>query len=112
MRRIEHTLNTNSNRESKSKYNRNKILGTIEKTLGLWAVSLFPSLYHHLRAVNIMKIWDRRYNDTQYHRFGDVILYVPLVAREMRKAGFTINEIEKVNFYDAYDFYNRRLNLH
>ena len=39
-------------------------------------------------------------------------LSVPLVAREMRKAGFSINEIEKVNFYNAYDFYNRRLNLH
>jgi hypothetical protein len=34
-------------------------------------------------------------------------LSVPLVAREMRKAGFSINEIEQVTFYNAYEFFKR-----
>jgi predicted metal-dependent TIM-barrel fold hydrolase len=34
-------------------------------------------------------------------------LSVPLVAMEMRKAGFTTNEIERVTFYNAYDFFKR-----
>jgi uncharacterized protein len=78
MRRIEHTL-TNRSRESKSKDNRNKILvdhnveETIEKTLelGLWVVSLFiPSLYYHLRAVNIMKKYETE--DIMIHSTTDL----------------------------------------
>jgi predicted metal-dependent TIM-barrel fold hydrolase len=34
-------------------------------------------------------------------------LSVPLVAREMRKASFSINEIERVTFYNAYDFFKQ-----
>ena len=34
-------------------------------------------------------------------------LSVPLVAREMRKAEFSINEIEKVTFHNAYDFFKQ-----
>ena len=32
-------------------------------------------------------------------------LSVPLVAREMRKEGFSKNKIEKIIMYNAYDFY-------
>jgi predicted metal-dependent TIM-barrel fold hydrolase len=34
-------------------------------------------------------------------------LSVPLVAREMRKAGFSTSEIERVTFYNAYDFFKQ-----
>ena len=34
-------------------------------------------------------------------------LSVPLVAREMRKEGFSNNEIERVTFYNAYDFFKQ-----
>jgi predicted metal-dependent TIM-barrel fold hydrolase len=34
-------------------------------------------------------------------------LSVPLVAREMRQAGFSINDIERVTFYNAYDFFKQ-----
>ena len=43
------------------------------------------------------KIRDRRYNDTQVPPIWVCHpLSVPLVAREMRKAGFSVNDIEKV----------------
>ncbi|MDP9462962.1 MAG: hydrolase TatD, partial [Thermoproteota archaeon] len=34
-------------------------------------------------------------------------LSVPLVAREMRKASFSTNEIERVTFYNAYEFFKQ-----
>ena len=34
-------------------------------------------------------------------------LSVPLVAREMRKAKFSNNDIEKVTFYNAFDFFKQ-----
>ena len=34
-------------------------------------------------------------------------LSVPLVAREMRKEGFSNSEIERVTFYNAYDFFKQ-----
>jgi hypothetical protein len=34
-------------------------------------------------------------------------LSVPLVAREMKKAGFSSNEIERVTFYNAYEFFKQ-----
>jgi hypothetical protein len=35
-------------------------------------------------------------------------LSVPLTAREMRKeGGFSINDIEKVTFYNAYEFFRQ-----
>lgn len=114
MRRIEHILNTNS-----SKYNRNKILvdhnveETIEKTLelGLWAgLSVYPiTKLSPERAMNIIKKYGTEH--IMIHSAADWgvsdPLSVPIVAREMRKAGFSVNEIEKVTFYNAYDFYKQ-----
>jgi predicted metal-dependent TIM-barrel fold hydrolase len=34
-------------------------------------------------------------------------LSVPLTAREMRKAGFSSTDIEKVTFYNAYEFFKQ-----
>ena len=34
-------------------------------------------------------------------------LSVPITAREMRKEGFSINDIEKVTFYNAYEFFRQ-----
>jgi uncharacterized protein len=34
-------------------------------------------------------------------------LSVPLTAREMRKAGFSSADIEKVTFYNAYEFFTK-----
>ena len=34
-------------------------------------------------------------------------LSVPLTAREMRKAGFSSDEIEQVTFYNAYEFFRQ-----
>jgi predicted metal-dependent TIM-barrel fold hydrolase len=34
-------------------------------------------------------------------------LSVPLVAREMRKEGFSTSDIEKVTFYNAYEFFSQ-----
>jgi predicted metal-dependent TIM-barrel fold hydrolase len=34
-------------------------------------------------------------------------LSVPLVAREMRKQGFSTSDIEKVTFYNAYEFFSQ-----
>lgn len=34
-------------------------------------------------------------------------LSVPLVARKMKKAQFSINDIEKVTFYNAYEFFKQ-----
>lgn len=34
-------------------------------------------------------------------------LSVPITAREMRKEGFSTNDIEKVTFYNAYEFFRQ-----
>ena len=34
-------------------------------------------------------------------------LSVPMTAREMRKEGFSTNDIEKVTFYNAYEFFRQ-----
>ena len=34
-------------------------------------------------------------------------LGVPLVSREMKKAKFSNNDIEKVTFYNAYEFFKQ-----
>jgi len=34
-------------------------------------------------------------------------LSVPLTAREMRKGGFSIDDIEKVTFHNAYEFFRQ-----
>lgn len=115
MKRIENILNNDIN----GRYARKKILvdhnvgETIEKTLemGLWAgLSVYPvTKLTPKRAMDI--ITKHGTERIMIHSAADWgvsdPLSVPLVAREMRKAGFTINEIERVTFYNAYDFYKQ-----
>jgi uncharacterized protein len=117
MKRLERILEDSS---TNTTYRREKILvdhnveETIEKTLdlGLWAgLSVYP--YTKLSPDRAMKIIKK--NGTErimVHSAADWgvsdPLSVPLVAREMRKSGkFTINEIEKVTFYNAYEFFKQ-----
>ena len=115
MRRIERILNDDKG----NKYNRNKILidhnteETIEKTLelGLWAgLSVYPiTKLSPGRAINIVKKYGTKH--IMVHSAADWgvsdPLSVPLTAREMRKAGFSIGDIEKVTFYNAYEFFRQ-----
>jgi predicted metal-dependent TIM-barrel fold hydrolase len=117
IKRIENILLNNSS--SNNRYNRNKILvdhnveETIEKTLelGMWAgLSVYPfSKLSPERAMNIIKKYDT--DRIMVHSAADWgisdPLSVPLVAREMRKAGFSIDDIERVTFYNAYDFFKQ-----
>jgi uncharacterized protein len=121
MKRIERTL-LNDDEENKGggKYNREKILvdhnveETIEKTLelGMWAgLSVYPvTKLSPERAMKIIKKYGTE--RIMIHSAADWgvsdPLSVPLVAREMRKSGeFTINDIEKVTFYNAYEYYKQ-----
>ncbi|MFL6473332.1 MAG: TatD family hydrolase [Nitrososphaeraceae archaeon] len=103
-----------------SKYNREKILvdhnveETIEKTLelGMWAgLSVYPvTKLSPERAIKIIKKYGTE--RIMIHSAADWgisdPLSVPLVAREMRKSGeFTINDIERVTFYNAYEYYKQ-----
>ena len=114
MIRIEKILN------SSQKYNRRMILvdhnveETIEKTLdlGMWAgLSVYP--YTKLspdRAINIIKKYGTE--KIMIHSAADWgvsdPLSVPLMAREMRKLRqFSIEQIEKVTFYNAYEFFKQ-----
>ena len=115
IKRIENILLTNSN----NKYNRNKILvdhnveETVEKTLelGMWAgLSVYPNTkLSPERAMNIVK--KHGADRIMVHSAADWgisdPLSVSLVAREMKKAGFSINDIERVTFYNAYDFFKQ-----
>ena len=115
MRRIELILNG----EHGKRYNRHKILidhnveETIEKTLefGMWAgLSVYPvSKLSPERAMNIIKKYGTE--RIMIHSAADWgpsdPLSVPLVAREMRKASFSTNEIERVTFYNAYEFFKQ-----
>jgi predicted metal-dependent TIM-barrel fold hydrolase len=117
MRRIEQILKS----ERGKRYNRNKILvdhnveETIEKTLelGMWAgLSVYPvTKLSPERAMNIIKKYGTE--RIMIHSAADWgpsdPLSVPLVAREMRKAAFSINEIERVTFYNAYEFFKQSL---
>ena len=132
MRRIEKILlndedngddgsgNNNNNNKGAGKYNRKKILvdhnveETIEKTLemGMWAgLSVYPvTKLSPERAMKIIKKYGTE--RIMIHSAADWgisdPLSVPLVAREMRKSGeFTINDIEKVTFYNAYEYYKQ-----
>jgi predicted metal-dependent TIM-barrel fold hydrolase len=86
---------------------------TIEKTLGLgmWAgLSVYPvTKLTPERAMNIVRKYGTEH--IMIHSAADWgisdPLNVPLVAREMRKAGFNEKEIERVTFYNAYDFYKQ-----
>ena len=131
MRRIEKILlndedngddgsGNNNNNKGAGKYNRKKILvdhnveETIEKTLemGMWAgLSVYPvTKLSPERAMKIIKKYGTE--RIMIHSAADWgisdPLSVPLVAREMRKSGeFTINDIEKVTFYNAYEYYKQ-----
>ena len=114
------TIGSSSGNSSHSKYNREKILvdhnveETIEKTLelGMWAgLSVYPvTKLSPKRAMKIIKKYGTE--RIMIHSAADWgisdPLSVPLVAREMRKSGeFTINDIEKVTFYNAYEYYKQ-----
>ena len=115
IRRIEKILNSEHGR----RYNRHKILvdhnveETIEKTLefGMWAgLSVYPvSKLSPERAMNIIKKYGTE--RIMIHSAADWgpsdPLSVPLVAREMRKANFSTNEIERVTFYNAYEYFKQ-----
>ena len=129
MKRIERILlnddddGGNDHEENKgggSKYKREKILvdhnveETIEKTLelGMWAgLSVYPvTKLSPKRAMKMIKKYGTE--RIMIHSAADWgisdPLSVPLVAREMRKSGeFTINDIEKVTFYNAYEYYKQ-----
>ncbi|MGB6671553.1 MAG: TatD family hydrolase [Candidatus Nitrosopolaris sp.] len=117
MERIEGILNGD---KSVSRHNRKKILvdhnveETIEQTLalGLWAgLSVYPiTKLSPTRAMKIIKKYGSE--RIMIHSAADWgisdPLSVPLMAREMRKeGGFSINDIEKVTFYNAYEFFRQ-----
>jgi predicted metal-dependent TIM-barrel fold hydrolase len=116
MRRMELIL---ANGDRGKKFERNKILvdhnveETIGKTLelGMWAgLSVYPvSKLSPERVINILR--KHGTDMIMVHSAADWgvsdPLSVPLVAMEMRKAGFTTNEIERVTFYNAYDFFKQ-----
>lgn len=117
MRRIEQIL-INDKQRGKH-YDPHKILvdhnveQTIEKTLelGMWAgLSVYPiTKLSPERAMNIIR--KHGTERIMIHSAADWgpsdVLSVPLVAREMRKAGFSTNEIERVTFYNAYEFFRQ-----
>ncbi|MFL6472234.1 MAG: TatD family hydrolase [Nitrososphaeraceae archaeon] len=116
MKRIEHILKSGTS----GKYDTKKILvdhnveETIEKTLelGMWAgLSVYPvTKLSPERAMRLIKKYGQE--RIMIHSAADWgisdPLSVPLVAREMRKErAFGINDIEKVTFYNAYDFFKQ-----
>jgi uncharacterized protein len=121
MKRIEKILlNNKDENKGGSKYKTEKILvdhnveETIEKTLelGMWAgLSVYPVT--KLSPERAMKIIKKHGTERiMIHSAADWgisdPLSVPLVARDMRKSGeFSINDIEKVTFYNAYEYYKQ-----
>jgi uncharacterized protein len=121
MKRIEKILlNNEDENKGGSTYKREKILvdhnveETIEKTLelGMWAgLSVYPvTKLSPERAMKIIKKYGTEH--IMIHSAADRgisdPLSVPLVAREMRKSGeFSTNDIEKVTFYNAYEYYKQ-----
>lgn len=116
MKRIEQILKS----DTSGKYDTKKILvdhnveETIEKTLelGMWAgLSVYPvTKLSPERAMRLIKKYGQE--RIMIHSAADWgisdPLSVPLVAREMRKErAFGINDIEKVTFYNAYDFFRQ-----
>ncbi len=117
MKRIERILNSEKN--SRKNQERNKILidhnteETIEKTIdmGAWAgLTVYPlTKLSPERAIKIIKKYGTEHimiNSSADWGISDP-LSVPLVAREMRKEGFSKNDIENVTFYNAYEFYKQ-----
>ena len=119
MKRIEHILLYTENGKN---YNRNKILidhnteETIGKTLelGMWAgLSVYPiTKLSPERAMNIIKKHGTErimVNSAADWGISDP-LSVPMVARDMRKGAggsFSLSDIEKVTFFNAYDFFKQ-----
>jgi hypothetical protein len=116
---IERIMNVNSD-SNKVKYNTRKMLidhnveETIEKTLemGMWAgLSVYPvTKLSPDRAIEILKKYGTEH--VMVHSAADwgrsEPLSVPIVAREMRKSGeFSENEIEKVTFSNALEFFKQ-----
>lgn len=112
MERIERLLDD-------TKYNRKKILvdhnveETIEQTLkiGLWAgLSVYPiTKLSPERAIKIIK--KHGTERIMIHSAADWgvsdPLSVALTAREMRKARFSTSDIERVTFYNPYEFFRQ-----
>lgn len=122
MKRIEGILKANDDKRKTSKvssYNREKILvdhnveDTIELTLelGMWAgLSVYPiTKLSPERAIKIIK--KHGTERIMIHSAADWgvsdPLSVALTAREMRKAGFSTSDIEKLTFYNAYEFFRQ-----
>jgi predicted metal-dependent TIM-barrel fold hydrolase len=123
MKRIEGILKSNNDDKRKGRgvnsYNREKILvdhnveETIELTLelGMWAgLSVYPVT--KLSPERAIKIIEKHGTERiMIHSAADWgvsdPLSVPLTAREMRKAGFSSTDIEKVTFYNAYEFFRQ-----
>ena len=86
---------------------------TIEKTLelGMWAgLSVYPvTKLTPERAMGIIK--KHGTDRIMIHSAADWgvsdPLSVALMAREMKKAGFLTNDIERVTFYNAYEFFRQ-----
>jgi predicted metal-dependent TIM-barrel fold hydrolase len=86
---------------------------TIQKTLelGCWAgLTVYPiTKLSPTRAIDIIEkngVDKIMINSSAYWGISDP-LSVPLVAREMKKRGFSKNDIEKVTFYNAYEFFKQ-----
>jgi uncharacterized protein len=123
MKRIEGILKGNNDDRTEgsrvNRYNREKILvdhnveETIKMTLelGMWAgLSVYPVT--KLSPERAIKIIEKHGTERiMIHSAADWgvsdPLSVPLTAREMRKAGFSSTDIEKVTFYNAYEFFRQ-----
>jgi uncharacterized protein len=116
MKRIERILKS----DTSGKYDTEKILvdhnveETIAKTLemGMWAgLSVYPvTKLSPERAMKLIRKYGSEH--IMIHSAADWgvsdPLSVPLVAREMRKdSKFDITDIEKVTFYNAYEFFKQ-----
>jgi predicted metal-dependent TIM-barrel fold hydrolase len=90
---------------------------TIEKTLelGCWAgLTVYPvTKLSPARAIDIIEkngVEKIMINSSADWGVSDP-LSVPLVAREMKKKGFSKNDIEKVTLYNAYKFFKQSPNF-
>ena len=116
MERMEKITETKINN---GQYNRDQILidhnteETIAKTLelGFWAgLTVYPiTKLNPKRAMDIIRKYGSErimVNSAADWGISDP-LSVPLVAREMKKEGFSSKDIENVTFYNAFNFYKQ-----
>ena len=116
MERMEKIINIKS---SNVRFNRRKILvdhnteDTIAKTLelGFWAgLTVYPvTKLNPKRAMDIIKKYGSErimVNSAADWGVSDP-LSVPIVAREMKKEGFSSKDIENVTYYNALNFYKQ-----